>query len=155
MKLLDYIPPRGLLPGLDCQDPEEVVARLVATLVDAGAARDPDHLVAEILCREQKDSTAIGGGLAVPHARSQRVARLQIAAATLSRPLAIPAGDDQPVDVFFLILGSATDPPREMLRALARLARLVKHGSLLADLRRAGTPAAMRTAIAASETQHS
>ena len=46
------------------------------------------------------------------------------AVATLEQPLAIPAEDRQPVDVVILLVGPLGDP-RQMLRILARLARLV------------------------------
>jgi PTS system nitrogen regulatory IIA component len=150
MNLLDHMPDAGFIPGLVCQEKADVIARLVQALTDAGVLSDPEPLLSEIMQREQQGQTAIGGGLCVPHARTPQVNRLQIAVATLERPLAIPAADDQPVDVFVLIIGPASDP-RPMLRALARLARLVKDGSLLAALRRASSADAMRAAIAAAE----
>jgi mannitol/fructose-specific phosphotransferase system IIA component (Ntr-type) len=150
MKLLDYISPNSLLPRQELGSKNEVVDRLLAGLARDGAITSPQNVAAEILRREIQAGTAIGGGLAVPHARSVQVDRLLIAVATLSRPLPIPSEDGQPVDVFVLIISPDKDQ-RPMLRALARLARLVKDGDLLRELRQARTPEAMQAAFAHAE----
>jgi PTS system nitrogen regulatory IIA component len=150
MKLLDHIPPTGLLPGLNCQGKVEVIERLVGVLASAGNVLDTQGILAEILRREQDDTTAIGGGLALPHARVQGLEHLLIAVATLVQPLDMPTPDDQPVDVLFLIL-SPDHEPRRMLRVLARLVRLVRRSDLLTKLRQAASPREMAAAIAAAE----
>jgi len=153
MKLLDYTQESGLLPALECHDRTEVISRLVAGLVASGTVAEPERLVEEILLREQEGSTAIGGGLSIPHARFESVQRVQLAVATLVTPLEIPSEDGRPVDVVILIVGPVGDP-RQMLRVLARLARLVKHGTFLDDLRAAGTPAEILEVIGAAEERY-
>ncbi len=150
MKLLDYTPASGLLPRLKCTDWSSTIERLVATLVDVGSVSDAAGLVAEIEERELKGSTAIGGGLAIPHARFAAVDRVQIVFSTLARPIDIPAEDDKPVDVVILLVGPLGDP-RLILRVLARLARLVKSGDFVEALRSAADPDAMRAVIARAE----
>jgi PTS system fructose-specific IIC component len=146
MRLADHIGSRALLPGLTCRSQGEVIARLVDSLGAKGSIRDPQAVLAEVLRREQNDSTTVGGGLAIPHARTDLVDSLQIGIATLARPLAIPAADQQPVDVFVLIVGPVS-PARQMIQVLASLARLVKNSDLLADLRRARSAKGMRSAL--------
>ncbi len=150
MKLLDYTPETGLMPRLDCANWSAAIEKLVEALVAAGTVTDAPGLVAEITRHETEGSTAIGGGLAIPHARFPAVASLQIAICTLAEPLDIPADDNQPVDVIFLLVGPDGDP-RQILRILARLARLVKNGSFLADLRTATNAEQMRRIIARAE----
>ena len=153
MKLLDYTQESGLLPALECRDRTEAIRRLVAGLVASGTVAEPDLLVEEILLREQEGSTAIGGGLSIPHARFRSVQRVQLAVATLTTPLEILSEDGRPVDVIILIVGPVGDP-RQMLRVLARLARLVKQGTFLDDLRAASTPAGMLEVIGAAEGRY-
>lgn len=153
MKLLDYTQESGLLPALECHDRTEAISRLVAGLVASGTVSEPERLVEEILLREQEGSTAIGGGLSIPHARFESVQRVQLAVATLATPLEIPSEDGRPVDVVILIVGPVGDP-RQMLRVLARLARLVKHGTFLDDLRAASTPAEILEVIGAGEERY-
>ncbi len=150
MKLRDYTTATGLMPRLDCQDLDEVIATLVAGLAAAGGVSETERLVADVLRREQETNTTLGGGLAVPHARSTAVDRMHIAVATLARPLHIPAKDDQPVDVVVLLVGPLHEP-RQMLRLLARLARLVKDCAFLDDLRRARSAEEMAGAFSTTE----
>jgi len=153
MKLLDYTQESGLLPALECRDRTEAIRLLVAGLVASGTVAEPDLLVEEILLREQEGSTAIGGGLSIPHARFRSVQRVQLAVATLTTPLEILSEDGRPVDVIILIVGPVGDP-RQMLRVLARLARLVKQGTFLDDLRAASTPAGMLEVIGSAEGRY-
>jgi PTS system fructose-specific IIC component len=132
---------------LVCKDKDEVLAKLVAAVARSGSVQDQQKLLQQVLKREGEANTAIGGGLAVPHARSSEVPRLQIAVATLARPLDTPSEDGKPVDIVMLIVGSEQDP-RLMLRVLARLARLVNQSPLLEALRRASNPSEMSRAFA-------
>jgi mannitol/fructose-specific phosphotransferase system IIA component (Ntr-type) len=146
MRMQDYTTDDGFLLHLDCATVREAVERLVATMAAAGDVRDAPALVAEVMRREVVGSTAIGGGLVIPHARFAGVGRVRVAAATLARPLDVKAPDGRPVDLVILLVGPADDP-RRMLRVLAALARRVKRPGFTAALRAAGTPAALRSAF--------
>jgi len=146
MKLRDYTTTSGLLPHLECRDLTDAITQLVQGLVAAGVVTEADQLISEIIRLEQGASTTVGNGLVVPHARFSSVRRLQIAAATLTQPLEIPTVDDWPVDIILLLVGPPHEP-RQMLRLLARLARLVKNQSFLEGLRQAQTPAEMAAAF--------
>jgi mannitol/fructose-specific phosphotransferase system IIA component (Ntr-type) len=136
MNLLDYTMDSGFLPHIKCDTMHESVSRLVDSLAQAGAVADASHLLDEIMRREEEGSTAIGGGLVIPHARYAGVQKVHLAVATLSQPVDIPSEDNRPVDVVILLVGPDRDP-RQMLRVLARLARLVKQGEFLDSLRSA------------------
>ena len=149
MKIMDYTTPGGFLARLDCDSVTGAVARLVDQLVDGDSAPD---LVLEVMRRETEGSTAIGGGLIIPHARFGGFGEVRIAVATLAEPLGIPSEDGQPVDIVILLVGPDGDP-RQMLRVLARLARLARQGSFLQGLREAETSDALGAAFAvAGET---
>ncbi len=146
MKIMDYTTPGGFLPRLDCHSVSEAVTRLVDQFVgdgDVGLAQD---LVQEVMRREREGSTAIGGGLVIPHARFGGVSEVRIAVATLAEPVDIPSEDGRPVDIVILLVGPNGDP-RQMLRVLARLARLVRQGSFLQGLREAETSDALGAAF--------
>ncbi|HPF71062.1 MAG TPA: PTS sugar transporter subunit IIA [Candidatus Krumholzibacteria bacterium] len=147
MKLLDYTTTGGFLPHLKCATVEDAVRRLVGVLADAGEVRDAAGVVAEVMRREAEGSTAIGGGLVIPHARHAAVPEVRVAVATLAAPLDVPSEDGQPVDVVILLVGPDGDP-RQMLRVLARLARAVKSGDYIDGLRRAVEAPALRDAFA-------
>jgi len=136
MRLLDYTTDNGFLPHIKCASVDEAVDRLVAELESVGAVTDGQNLAVEIMRREREGSTAIGGGLVIPHARHTGVKSVKVVLATLAEPLDIPAEDNRPVDIVFLLVGPQDDP-RLMLWVLARLARLVKSSKFLNDLRAA------------------
>lgn len=146
MKLLDYTMETGFLPHIKCASVEAAVGQLVDRLAAAGETADPAGLKAEIMRREAEGSTAIGGGLVIPHARFRGITRVRVAVATLADPLVLPAADGMPVDVVVLLVGPAADA-RQMLRVLARLARLVRQESFLDSLRPAASPAELRLAF--------
>lgn len=148
MDLLDYTHESGFLVRDGAADLSAAVRGLVETLAAAGDVGDPGGLVDEVLRRENAGSTAIGGGVVIPHARFAGIERLRIAVATLATPLEIPSEDGRPVDIVILLVGPADDP-RQMLRVLARLARQVRDDGFLEGLRAADDPAALRAALGA------
>jgi len=147
MKLKDYTTDDAFLPHVKCASVREVVADLVAALAASGEVRDEESVVAEVMRREAEGSTAIGGGLVIPHARHAAVPRVRMAVATLAEPLDIPSEDGRPVDVVILLVGPDGDP-RQMLRVLARLARVVKSEEFVDALRAAADAAGLRESFA-------
>lgn len=147
MNLSDYTIDHGFLPRLDCGDLDGTVAKLVERLAREGVVESPAELVREVMRRENEGSTAIGGGLVIPHARFAGVRQVRIAVGTLTTPLEIPSEDGRPVDIVILLVGPRNDP-RQMLRVLARLARLVRQEAYLQGLREAATPDLLQAAFA-------
>lgn len=132
---------------MECGSVSDAVVRLVDRLLEGGDISSEEGLVAEVMRRETEGSTAIGGGLVIPHARFGGVKEVRLAVATLAEALDIPSEDGRPVDVVILLVGPEGDP-RQMLRVLARLARLVRQESFLQSLREASTPDTLRAAFA-------
>jgi mannitol/fructose-specific phosphotransferase system IIA component (Ntr-type) len=147
MKLMDYTTPGGFLPRLESDSLAGAVSCLVNQLVDNGNVESVENLVQEVMRRENEGSTAIGGGLVIPHARFSGVSEVRIAVATLADPVVLPSEDGRPVDIVILLVGPEGDP-RQMLRVLARLARLVRQEIFLQGLREAETPADLQAAFA-------
>jgi mannitol/fructose-specific phosphotransferase system IIA component (Ntr-type) len=147
MKLSDYTTTGGFLPHVKCTTVQDAVVRLVGVLADEGKLGEADSVVAEVMRREAEGSTAIGGGLVIPHARHAAVPEVSVAVATLAEPLDVPSEDGRPVDVVILLVGPDGDP-RQMLRVLARLARAVKSSAFIDGLRRAAGAGALREAFA-------
>ncbi len=139
MKLVDYTTDASFLPRIECRDRAELLRRLVAALNVTLGLADPEALVREILRREDEGTTAVGQGLSLPHARFAGLGGVHLAVATLATPISPDADgeDDTPIDVVILIVGPREDP-RQLLRVLVRITRLVRAGELLPALR-AGT----------------
>ncbi len=151
MNLTDYMTEYRMLPRLDCRDKREIVARMVEALSVEGSVSSAAGLAADILRREDEEPTALGLGLALPHARSAKIDGIAVVVATLAEPLDMGAADGRPVDVVILSVGPLEDP-RGMLRVLAKLARVVKQRGFLDSLRLAAGPQQMLMTVERAES---
>ena len=84
--------------------------------------------------REKLGSTAVGNGIAIPHATEKSLDKPKGFLAILSNGLEFNANDDQPVDIIFLLL-APSDNGSEHLQALASVSRLLKNCELIAKSR--------------------
>ncbi len=96
--------------------------------------------------REAVTTTAIGNGIAVPHAR---LAHLQDCTITLGiAPSGVPwlARDEQPA-VIIVLIAAREDAPTEHLRLLAAVASLLREPARRTAMLAATTPAAVMAAL--------
>ena len=153
MKLLNFTSPELAFADLALSRRDDVVRLFSERLVEQGGATDATRLADEILAREEVETTGIGGGIAIPHARSEAVVGTHVIVASLAEPISWNAVDGEPVDLLFLLAGNR-ELPGQQLRVLARISKLVKIPALLSDLRAAETPAQVIKAIQATEARH-
>jgi PTS system nitrogen regulatory IIA component len=114
---------------------EEIVNWIVR--VEPGLRRE--QLIEELLERERAFPSALGHGVAVPHAYSAGLKSRLCAFARLANPMSFSArADDEPIDLVFLLLSPAGDPEGH-LAALADLARAVIKPEVRDGLRHAST----------------
>lgn len=129
--------------------PNDCVQTL-ANRVRAVHALDPAPIIRAVLARENQLPTAIGHGVAVPHARLSNITKPIIAVARAPRPLGFNAPDKTSVRLVFLILTPAS-APLEQLRILGRIATLVNNETLRKGLLRAKTAAQFLDIVRTSE----
>ena len=84
--------------------------------------------------REKLGSTAVGNGIAIPHANCPDIDKPKVFVALLSNSLDFNANDDQPVDIIFLLL-APENSGSEHLQALALVSRLLRNKELTTKLR--------------------
>jgi PTS system nitrogen regulatory IIA component len=121
-------------PPVDSRD--ELFELFGTAFFKAGRVADPDHVVRCLNHRESILTTAIGGGVAIPHAQIQGLGRLAMAASIHPNGIEYPALDDITVRLVFCLLGG-TDTQADHLAGLAHLARLARTDGALAALIRA------------------
>jgi mannitol/fructose-specific phosphotransferase system IIA component (Ntr-type) len=120
-----YAKPECFIPDLPGSRPEEALARIVGKLREKGHVRDEAGICARLLERERVQSTAVGGGIAIPHCFTDEVADLLVVIARSPAGVSFESFDGKPVQVIFLLLGNARDHVLH-LKALARIARLIR-----------------------------
>lgn len=112
---------------------------------------DPTEALEGLCAREAQGSTGVGSGVALPHAKIPGLDRVRAVVVRLDTPVAFDAVDSQPVDLL-IALFAPPEAPSEHLRALARVARMMRQPGLREQLRAAPSPDAIY-ALLASETR--
>jgi len=129
---------------------KEAIEELVDLLVQAGRLSDRAGALEALMKREAVQTTGIGNGVAVPHAKYAGVAALT-AALGISRPgLDFDAVDHQPVKVVLMLLAKVNDPGPH-IRALAEISRLLQVPGFYQKLIDAKSAADLLAVIAAQE----
>jgi mannitol/fructose-specific phosphotransferase system IIA component (Ntr-type) len=106
---------------------------------------------AELLARERLDSTCVGNGIALPHARTEHVKEIVIAVGR--SPDGIWFEDtDQRVKLVF-ILGTPTSNPTDYLKVVSALCKVLKDSADRQTLFDAASPEAFIEAVKAIEAK--
>lgn len=136
MVLSDILSPNSVLVPLRAIGPDSAVTALVEALELPGGTQDKEALKAAVLARESAGSTGIGNGIAIPHARSEKLSAPRLSIGLAQQPIDFNAADGKPVTLFFLLAVPAANPTSH-LKALAALSRLASDKALRRDLARA------------------
>ncbi|HXI21889.1 MAG TPA: PTS sugar transporter subunit IIA [Gemmatimonadales bacterium] len=136
--LTELLTPERIRVPLAATDKPGVLRELTALLAQR-AGVDPDPLFAAVVEREQVLSTGIGHGIAIPHAKSTSVADLSLVCGSRPDGIAFDALDGEPVRLFFLLIGPESAAGQHV-KALSRIARLVRRESVRDALLAATTP---------------
>ena len=91
-------------------------------------------LLENLTKREKLGSTAVGNGIAIPHANISSVDRPFVFVSTLVNGLDFNSSDDLPVDIIFLLI-APDKKGSEHLQALALISRLLRNKELTTKLR--------------------
>jgi PTS system nitrogen regulatory IIA component len=131
--LSDLIRPDAVLPSLKAGSKKQVLQALAEKA--ASIAGLPEKAILDALIqREKLGSTAVGGGVAIPHARLPGIERIFGLFAHLARPVDFESLDEQPVDIAVLMLAPEA-AGADHLKALARIARVLREPGVVARLR--------------------
>ncbi len=133
MPLNDLVSPNAVLPALKVNTKKQVLQEIAGRAAELTG--QSDRVVLEILLqREKLGSTGVGNGVAIPHGKLPKLNKVFGLFARLERAVDFEALDGQPVDLVFLLLapeGAGADH----LKALARVARLLRDGEVARKLR--------------------
>ncbi len=136
----DLITPELVALDKDLGGERSSVIRYLAEQVAAqGRSTEVDGLYADAMAREEKTSTGVPGGIAIPHCRSTAVSQATLAMVRLSPPVDFGAKDGPADLVFFIAAPDGAD--QEHLKLLSKLARSLIKKDFTASLRAARTPA--------------
>ena len=152
MDLSDLIDASAILPALKANSKKQLL-QLLAEKAAAITGLPAREVFDTILQRERLGSTGVGNGIAIPHGKLPGVKRITGVFARLDTPVDFEALDDQPVDLVFLLLapeGAGADH----LKALSRIARVLRDGETVAKIRGTLDPAAIHTLLSDTPASH-
>lgn len=133
MTLEQLIGPEALAPALRASSKKQLLQELAARAAERFDL-DAREVFEALMDRERLGPTAMGRGVAIPHARLKSAPRIMGYFARLDKGVDFDAADGQPVDLVFLLL-APEDAGADHLRALARVSRLLRDEGRCAKLR--------------------
>lgn len=152
MDLSDLIEVSAIMPALKANSKKQVLQFLSekAALITGLPERE---IFDTVLRREKLGSTGVGNGIAIPHGKIPGIRRITGVFARLEQPVDFDSLDDQPVDLVFLLLapeGAGADH----LKALSRIARMLRDGDTVTKIRGTSDAAAIHTFLSQTPASH-
>ncbi|MGC9966030.1 MAG: PTS sugar transporter subunit IIA [Syntrophobacteraceae bacterium] len=129
MKILDLLSMDSIVPELKGRTKKQVLEELIDAVKQNKPAIDRDRLMKVLLERERLGSTGIGDGIAIPHGKLRDIDDLVLSFGRSSEGIDFESMDGKPVHLFFLLVAPETCAGIH-LRALAKIARLLKNGTV-------------------------
>lgn len=127
MQIMDFLSKKAIVTDIKSTKKEDVIKELVDVLINSGEIekRCRNKLIDALMSRESLGSTAIGQGIAIPHAKSDCVTRLLAAFGLSKKGVDFDSLDGELAYIFFLLV-APQDSAGPHLKALARISRLLK-----------------------------
>ena len=131
MLITDYLKKECIRTALNCKNKEEIIKELLDLIAINYRGIDREKTLNAVLERENIESTSIGNGIAIPHARIGNCKDICVCIGLLQTGMDLNSIDGKPVKIVFLIL-FPENKINLQLRFLARIARLL-HDSMLSN----------------------
>ncbi|HEX5959274.1 MAG TPA: PTS sugar transporter subunit IIA [Hyphomicrobiaceae bacterium] len=141
MELGDLITPEAVIPNLAARYKKQVLQELADRAAELTQLNASD-IFETLLQRERLGSTAVGRGIAIPHAQIAGIPRIVSVFARLQPAIDFDAPDDESVDLVFLLL-APEHAGADHLKALARVSRLLRQPQTIEMLRAANDRATL------------
>jgi len=133
MKLNDLLSEQVIRIPLKSTEKTQIIEEMVDILHRARKLKDRDAVLRAVLEREQVMSTGIGGGVAIPHAKTEAVDDLVASFGITRQGVDFQSIDEKSVRIVFLLIAPA-DQTGPHLKALSRISRLMHWDEFRAKL---------------------
>jgi PTS system nitrogen regulatory IIA component len=152
MDLSDLIEVSAIMPALKANSKKQVL-QLLAEKAARITGLPEREIFDTVLRREKLGSTGVGNSIAIPHGKIPGIRRIAGVFARLEQPVDFDSLDDQPVDLVFLLLapeGAGADH----LKALSRIARVLRDADTVAKIRGTSDAAAIHAFLSQTPASH-
>lgn len=145
MDLSELLNENAILPALKVSSKKQAIQCISEKAAQITGVNERE-IFETLLQRERLGSTGVGAGIAIPHGKLPSLDKIYGVMARLERPIGFEAMDDQPVDIIFLLLapeGAGADH----LKALAKIARVLRDGEMVHKIRATADPEALYSVL--------
>ncbi len=149
MRITNLLSKKAIMLNADITDKNEAIEALIEMHDKAGNISNKEKYREDILAREAESTTAVGEGIAIPHAKSGAVIKPGLAAMTVKDGIDYGAPDGKPSNLLFMI--AAPQNGDLHLEVLSRLMTLLMDFELRKKLLAAGTKDEFLTIIDEAE----
>ena len=133
MEINELISAESVIPNLRASSKKQALQDLARRAADITGLHE--RAIFDVLMeRERLGTTGVGNGIAIPHGKMANLDRLYGLFARLEKSVDFHSIDEQPVDLIFLLLAPES-AGADHLKALARVSRLLRDGSVCEKLR--------------------
>ncbi|MEO0072786.1 MAG: PTS sugar transporter subunit IIA [candidate division WOR-3 bacterium] len=137
-KISELIIPNGVILDIKSTNKISVIKELSQILIDNNLITNPEEFFEAILKRENLESTGIGQGVAIPHARTKAVKNIVVVFGRSRTGIDFNSLDGKPSHIVFLI-AAPEDKKTEYIIALAKLSKLLRKDEVREKLLKANS----------------
>lgn len=152
MKLSEILEEDNIILDLKAKDKNGVLEELAEVMTNHEPSLDTGSLIRVLLERERLGSTGIGDGVAIPHGKFRGVTHPIITFGRSLKGLDFESMDGQPAFLFFLLVAPENSASVH-LKALAKIAKILKNGSFRKVLMEASTKKELYQTIIQSDEE--
>jgi PTS system nitrogen regulatory IIA component len=139
MKRKRLLAPEQVVLPLQATNKDEVIEELLDVLMKSGKVRDREVALRALKEREEKMSTGMEKGVAIPHGKCDCVDELVAAAGVAPEGIDFDALDKKPSYIFIMTL-SPKDRSGPHIQFLAEVSQLLKHRETREGILQASSP---------------
>ena len=123
MNLKKLLSEDTIIFNLKGETKEEIIREMVDLLVERGRIKDRDEALRAVLEREQKMSTGMQHGIAIPHGKTDSVDKLVTAMALKKEGVDFGSMDGKPSTIFIMTISSIsrTGPHIQFLSEISQV----------------------------------
>ncbi len=126
MKVYELLDPKNILTEFKSENKDDVINELVDLLKGDERVIDLEEIRKCVFEREEKMSTGVGKGFAIPHGKTNSVTDIVAAFGKSETPIEYNSLDGEPVHLVFLMIGKETLLAKH-IKLLSRISRLMNN----------------------------
>jgi PTS system nitrogen regulatory IIA component len=153
MRLSDHLDPALVFCDLEAADCRDLLFQISERVSERHPDLDKQVLLGKLQEREEKSSSGLEGGVAVPHAMVPGVRKAVCVVIRTAKPINLKTMDNSPVRIVFALISSPENVATH-IRILARIARLCSIPKFIEKLNSAGDAASLFEAILEEDSRH-